>query len=189
MADDLRSFKPQIVTCGHIFDGNTIREEGFRLKIPKDISTTGKKNSEFKFSTFSGSFHCRLDFLGKSKDIVQLALSNYKLRLDSTVLKNACLSYNLKLLFLFSKFYRGSNCSSQIEVYDVLEEETGRNKTSVDRLFDKLCGPSSNEVTRFTSTYNGLAISVVILSSDSPIGSAEVLEGAFRFHDGKILFS
>ncbi|XP_035700600.1 uncharacterized protein LOC110859521 isoform X2 [Folsomia candida] len=164
--------KRQVVTCDHVFDGNVVRDESFRLKIPtKDMSSAGnKKNSKGNAgesvhgnwnSKPSGQFHCLLQFAGKETDVVQLALSNYKLR--------------------------GSNCSSQIQVYDMLEDGWAPNKTTSDGLSNKtllkLCGPISNEVqSRFTSSRKRMVISVVMSSKDSPVAS-EVLEGAFRFHD------
>lgn len=66
-----------------------------------------------------------------------------------------------------------------MEVYDV---EAERNQT--DRLLGKLCGPSCNEVKRFTSSHSKMAMVTLVFPHEEPLGT-EFVEGAFRFHDGK----
>lgn len=86
--DEQRPSKAAGVACGHVFDGNSVREEGFRLKIPKDFTSPGKKSSNSNTKKPSETFHCRLEFHGKSNDVIQVALSNYKLRYAFLFLSN-----------------------------------------------------------------------------------------------------
>ena len=71
-----------------------------------------------------------------------------------------------------------------MEVYDMEEDMT--NNVS-DRLLGKLCGPTGNEVKRFTSSHSRMALVTLVFPFEDPLG-AEFLEGAFRFHDGTLKY-
>ncbi|CAG7720592.1 unnamed protein product, partial [Allacma fusca] len=153
------------ISCGHVFNGDTTRGNVFRLLIPRGLTPSGRAGSlglrafgpfdpepKHVSPTFS---RCQLEFRGKSADVVQLAVFNYRLR--------------------------GSNCSTVIQVYDM--EEDPANYT--DRLLGKLCGPSGNEVKRFTSSHSKMALVALVFPQLDEVGT-EFLEGAFRFHDGQL---
>jgi hypothetical protein len=63
-----------------------------------------------------------------------------------------------------------------------VEDEEVTNGT--DRLLGKLCGPSGNEVKRFTSSHSRMALVTLLLPYELP-RTTEYLYGAFRFHDGE----
>ncbi len=55
---------------------------------------------------------------------------------------------------------------------------------TADTLLAKVCGPSGNEVKRFTSSHSRLALVTLSLPFEDTVAT-EYLDGAFRFHDGK----
>lgn len=78
--------------------------------------------------------------------------------------------------------HSGLSCSSYTEAFD-LDEEAYNHTERSDRRLGKLCGPSGNEVKRFTSSHNRLVLLTTVSPYEDPLNS-EFLEGAFRFHDG-----
>ena len=161
------------ITCGHIFEGESARGGVFRLLIPKDISVqlpragTGKSVPNFgpyhqqskKQVLLGAPFRCQIEFRGRAADIVQFSAFMYK--------------------------FRGSNCSTTMEVYDMAPE---RGSNQSDRLLGKICGPNEafSDGQHYTSSYSRMALVALIFPQDEPAGN-EFMEGAFRFHDGTLL--